>query len=412
AGVRAPTSLWGGDVRFMAVSGIYLGLLSGTSADGVDAALARIEAVRGKAPRFKGGKFFRCYPFPAEIKKRILALGETPAPDFREILQLDVLLGELFAVAAAECCREAGVSLSRVKAIGSHGQTVRHLPERVQANLEFAGSRRRFDLAATLQIGDPSIIAERTGRPVVARFRQRDMAAGGQGAPLVPAFHLALLGKNAASAAVVNVGGIANATLPGKTPLAFDTGPGNMVMDALASRLLPGNPSHDEDGKSAAKGSVREKLLAEFLSDPYFQKKPPKSTGREYFGKSFVDRFESRGRALGLSRPEDFLATATTLTARSIAKALEDFSTAKIKRVYLCGGGAHNETLGRMITDALPQARVETTAALGAGPDAVEALAFAYLAACHEAGWPGNVPSATGARRAAILGERVPGAKA
>ena len=393
---------------------LWIGLISGTSADGVDAGLAEIGLEPAKAPKFLGARSYRCHPFPADVRKRILEMAETPDINAEELLHLDCLLGEIFAAAALELCQAAGVRPQDVRAIGSHGQTIRHLPLRREERLEFAGAPRKWRTASTLQIGDSSIIAERTGIATIGRFRHRDMAAGGQGAPLVPIFHLALLGalpgsRNARTAAV-NIGGIANVTIPpggGHPALAFDTGPGNMVLDRLCSTFWPDGPGYDQGGGHAAKGCVSGELLKEQLADPYFSLAPPKSTGRELFGKAFTEEFSRKAARLRLS-PEDTLATATALTAASIAEALQAHA-GPLDRLFICGGGAGNATLLSMIRDRMPKAAVEPTTALGVDPGAVEAHAFAYLAACHEALWPGNIAAATGARGAVVLGERAPG---
>ncbi len=389
---------------------LWIGLLSGTSADGVDAGLAEIGLAPGKAPRFLGARAHSCYPFPPDVRRRILELAEAPDLNAAELLRLDSLLGEFFAAAALDLCRSAGIKPEEVRAIGSHGQTIRHLPARREERFEFAGAQRHWRTASTLQVGDPAIIAERTGIATIGRFRHRDLAVGGQGAPLVPIFHLALLESQKARAAAVNIGGIANVTIPpagGRPPLAFDTGPGNMVLDRLCSKFWPDGPGHDPGGAHAARGRIDEDLLREQMADPYFSKPPPKSTGREHFGKTYTEEFSRKAERLHLS-PEDTLATAAALTAASIAEALQNHA-GPLDRLFVCGGGARNAALLSLIRDRLPGTAVESTMALGMDPGAVESHAFAYLAACHEALWPGNIPSATGAGRAAVLGDRTPG---
>ncbi|MCB0220025.1 MAG: anhydro-N-acetylmuramic acid kinase [Chrysiogenetes bacterium] len=394
---------------------LWIGLLSGTSVDGIDAALARIDTASGGAPRIDKLLAFETFPYPEEVRGLILELCHASNPALDDVLRLDALLGELFAVAAAEIATKGEVNLEDVAAIGSHGQTVRHVPDARTAQFEFAGAVREFSVRSTFQIADPAIIAERTGVDTVARLRHRDMAAGGEGAPLAPVLHLSMLGER--DAFLVNIGGIANVTIPGMGPgkdgpIAFDTGPGNMLMDALVKDLTGGAASYDHGGKMAAAGSVNEALLAELLQHPYFERKAPKSTGREDFGDLFAQKILQDAGVFGLS-PEDILATATALSAESIARSLAPYRKERpsADHLYVCGGGAHNPALLDELARRVPGISIRSVDAIGYDPDSVEALLFAWLAACHVAKWPGNLPSVTGATHPVILGEFIPGRK-
>ena len=320
--------------------------------------------------------------------------------------QLNFLLGELFAKAALRVCRVARVSPQRVSVIGSHGQTIYHQgrPEQVPGHRAAVGPN-------TLQISEPAVIAERTGVPVVADFRTADMAAGGQGAPLVPMVDYLLLRDRQKGTVALNIGGIANVTvIPADAkPLdvvGFDTGPGNMVSDALVRHFTREREYYDAGGRVAALGKVNEPLLASALCHPFFLRRPPKSAGREQFGHAFVERyFLSRKR----TRFEDLLRTAVELTARTIAGALARFvfPGEKIDRLIVSGGGAHNRLLVKRLVELLPHLTVELSDRYGLPMDAKEAIAFAILADRTLHGLPGNLPSVTGARRAVVLGKIV-----
>ena len=368
-----------------------IGLMSGTSADGVDACLAEVEE-RGDQIA-AGVEAFLTAPYPTDVRRRVL--GCTTAED---VCRLNVELGERFAEAAIQLCADAGAPLACVDAIGSHGQTVCHLPD---------GPRR-----STLQLGEPCVIAERTGVTTVADFRPRDVAAGGSGAPLVPLVDFLLFADQRAARAALNIGGIANVTfLPaGCTAddvLAFDTGPGNMVIDALMGLLTGDRETCDRDGATAARGTVSDELLNDLLADEYLAAPPPKSTGRERFGRHFAEALLSTGRSRGLS-DADIVAAATALTARTIAGAITRWGPAEAGEIIASGGGVHNPTLMRMLRDELPGARLVMSDAFGIPADAKEALAFAVLAFRTLTGRPGNVPRATGARRPVVLGKIVP----
>ena len=355
-----------------------LGLISGTSADGIDAVLVRFEPVLTLLAA-------RTYPWDGTVRERLLALATGAAAMRLDAYgQLDVEVGECFARCANALLAEAGLEPADVAAIGSHGQTVCHRPH--------------GDHPFTLQIGDPSVIAERTGITTVADFRRADVAAGGQGAPLLPALHAALFTDPAISRAVLNLGGIANLTLlqPGREVVGFDTGPANCLLDAWSARHL--GAARDEGGAWAGSGQVDTALLARWLSDPYFALVPPKSTGREVFNLDWLDARLPPGMA-----PVDVQATLLALSARSIAAALHAHAPA-VGEVYACGGGVHNAVLMDALRLALPGVRVATTAALGLDPDFVEAVGFAWLARARLRGEPGNLPAVTGARGPRLLG--------
>ena len=313
-------------------------------------------------------------------------------------------LGEVFAAAALEVIARAGLTPRQVDAIASHGQTAWHIPP------------EGGHAGATLQIGEPCVIAERTGVLTVADFRPRDMAAGGQGAPLAPFADYLLFRSQQQSVAVVNIGGIANVTLLPRAcrpeeVIAFDTGPGNMVIDGLVSLYTHGEQTCDTDGVRAARGAINRRLLYELMNQPYFSQPPPKSTGREAFGMNYVESlWMAFNNAPGLS-PDDFIATATAFTAESIAQAFRDFifPHGRVDAVILGGGGSYNPTLKRMIAERLPGISLLTHEEMGIAGDAKEAIAFALLGHATLCGVPNNVPSATGAAHPVLLGKIVPG---
>ncbi|MDB6022563.1 MAG: hypothetical protein JWQ04_2420 [Pedosphaera sp.] len=379
-----------------------VGLMSGTSADGIDAVVVQISGSgRGLAARLMA---HRQQAFPAALRKHILhvCLHGTVA----EICELNFLLGEHFARAALTVIHKAGLQPKDIAAIGSHGQTIHHLP--------------RARTPSTLQIGEPSVIAERTGITTVADFRVRDMAAGGQGAPLVTYVDWALQTDPVRPRILQNVGGIGNLTfLPPRAKLvqvmAFDTGPGNMVMDAVVGTLSQGRLRYDRNGQWAAKGKISEKLLGEMMAHPYLQRVPPKTTGREEFGDPFVKSVLASARRLRLA-DSDIVATVTAFTASSIVESYERFVFPKLTtngrktlQVILGGGGAKNATLRRMLAARIAPATLLTQEDLGGSNTGKEAMAFAILA--HETlqNQPSNVPSATGAKRPVVLGKIVPG---
>ena len=386
----------------------FIGLMSGTSADGVDAALTTVERYRRGAVGVRL-KAFATFPYPPDLRARVLKAAGAGRVRLEELASLNVELGEVFGEAARRVARRAKTPLASVAAVGSHGQTVFHGPRPSEG-----GGRR----AATLQIADPSVIAERTGCTVVADFRSADVAAGGEGAPLSPHGHALLFRHPRRGRLILNLGGIANiSALPpgprGKSPsdvLAFDTGPGNMVLDALMEELSRGRETFDRSGRAAARGRADETLLARLLKHPYFWDSPNKSTGRETFGRAYAMRLLRSARRRG-GGPEDALATATALTAQSIADQLERFvfGQGTYRELYLSGGGTKNRTLVRMIQEALPALAVQPVDTLGIPADALEAVIFALLAAETIDGRAVWLPHATGSRHPVLLGTIVPG---
>lgn len=371
------------------MSELYIGLISGTSLDAVDAALVDF-AVQPPRPIA-----FHSHPFPADLRAALLTLCHgAGANELRQMAQLDVRVGRLFAAAALAVLESAAIPATAVRAIGSHGQTVRHEPG---GNLPFS-----------VQIGDPNSIAQHTGITTVADFRRRDMAAGGQGAPLVPAFHAAQLRVPDENRVVLNIGGMANITvLPRDARQAvsgFDTGPGNVLMDGWANHHL-GTPQ-DEAGRWAASAAFDPQLLAALLKDDYFERPPPKSTGREHFNQTWLEsRLTQSPTALAAATVQ---ASLCALTAVSATLAIKRYAPAT-QRILVCGGGIHNTTLMQSLAAELPGITVQSTQAMGLDPDWVEALAFAWLAKQTLAGQPGNLPSVTGASEAVTLGGIYPG---
>lgn len=359
---------------------LYIGLMSGTSMDAVDAVLADFSSDPPKLLHTHS------QPIPAELRDALLSLSTAGGiNELERTLQLNIRLGRRFATATQDLLSKSGVMAQHIRAIGCHGQTLRHQP---------AGPE-----PYSLQIGHPALIAECTGITTVADFRSRDIAAGGQGAPLVPAFHAAVFRSAHTDRVIVNIGGIANITiLPhGHSPVSgFDTGPGNILMDAWAWQQW--GERLDQDGQRAAQGSVHQGLLATLLSDPYFALPPPKSTGREYFNPDWLAHKLSRHDSLSA---EDIQATLSALTATSIAQAIACYAP-QTQEVLVCGGGVHNMTLLAGLRAQL--INVESTAVHGFEPGWVEALAFAWLAKQTLEAKPGNLPSVTGARHAVILG--------
>ena len=379
-----------------------LGLMSGTSADGIDVALVRIA---GKPPRIGATlEDFVALPFPPAVRAAVLRIAEGNTTTAGEVSQLNFLLGELFAHAALEACRRFRVSPRQIDLIGSHGQTIYHQGKPTR----FARAAR---VASTLQIGEPAVIAERTGITTVADFRPADMAAGGQGAPLVP-FVDYLLYRNAQLGRVaLNIGGIANVTVipraaRPKHVFAFDTGPGNMVMDALVRHFTRGRQTHDRDARLARRGRLLPALLDELLADEYFRRPPPKTAGREQYGATYVEHLLRWGRRSRV-RAEDLIRTATVLTALSIVDAYHGsiLPRAKVQQLIVSGGGAHNPMLMAQLAAGLRGIEILHSGELGVPEDAKEAFAFAVLAYETYHGRPANLPGATGAKHSVILGK-------
>lgn len=368
-----------------------IGLMSGTSLDGCDAVLVTL------TPRMGGldvrTEAFLTLPMPPDLRTRIAAQLSPETSRIDRLAELDTLLGEFFAEAARAVLEKAG---GEADLIGSHGQTLWHGPN--------------GEAPTTLQLGDGSLIAVRTGLTTVSDFRKADVAAGGQGAPLVPFVDQLLFGSSERAIALQNLGGIANVTVlaPGQAALAFDSGPANMVIDRFVERFTEGREHFDPEGRYASQGNVDERLLAAWLAHPFFSQPPPKSTGREDFGHAYADTRYQEALAQGL-RPVDAIATATALTARSIAKAYRDLLPTMPEEVLLSGGGAHNRTLVSMLRDALPGVTILPLDARGIDPDAKEAIAFAVLAYQVVFGATNHLPETTGARIPALLGKISPG---
>jgi anhydro-N-acetylmuramic acid kinase len=383
-----------------------LGMMSGTSADGIDVALVRISgAPPSLSIKFESHHHVR---FSARLRDAILRLANGGATTTAEISQLNFLLGEEFGGAAIAACERWRVPLRQIDLIGSHGQTIFHqgVPAR------FLGARK---VASTLQIGEPSIIAERTGVTTIGDFRPGDIAAGGQGAPLVPFVDYVLYRDRKVGRVALNIGGIANVTVipvaaRPEDVFAFDTGPGNMIIDALVERLTRRRLSFDKNAHIALRGKVIRPLLETMLRSPYLRLPPPKTAGREQFGLEYADeliRWAKKRR----ERAEDLVRTATIFTALSIADAFRRFifSRVRVNELIVAGGGTKNPLLMAQLRAALPGIDILPSARFGVPAEAKEALAFAVLAYEAFHGRANNLPSATGASRAAIMGKLVHG---
>jgi anhydro-N-acetylmuramic acid kinase len=371
---------------------LAIGLMSGTSLDGVDAALVEIRG-DGLTTRVRLlSHIHRSYP--PHLQKRLLGVSEPAGGSTQEVCRLNVLVGEAFAQAALSVCRKAKTAPVSISFVGSHGQTIGHLPED----------------HATLQIGEPAVIVERTGILTVADFRARDLAAGGCGAPLVPYVDYLLFRHPRISRGLLNLGGIANLTVvpagaKAEEVQAFDTGPGNMVIDALARHFRLG--PFDQGGKKASRGMVSTHLLSVLMQNGFIRRKPPKSTGREAFGKGFVNDLLAKAKKLKLSK-EDVLATATALTAHAVFYNYRCIlSRRPINELVVSGGGTKNRTLMNWLRVLFAPAPVTTTDAYGIPSQAKEALVFAVLANEALSGHPANLPRVTGARGPRVLGKVV-----
>jgi len=377
-----------------------IGLMSGTSIDGIDAAVVEIG---GAPPHLSVEQIsFTFMPFSADQRVRIFDLFDPATGSVDRICQMNFALGEWFAAAALRAIEEAGLFPDDIALIGSHGQTIYH------------DVGQDSPIRSTLQIGEAAVIAARTGITTVADFRPADVAAGGQGAPLVSYVDWLLLRHPVQARAVQNIGGIANVTYlpPGDDSLgvlAFDTGPGNMLIDDAARRATGGRLTFDQDGVLAARGRVDGTLLAELMAHPYLAQSPPKTAGREQFGAGFGAEVWAQAMVQGLSS-EDVVATLTAFTAASIAEAYRRYLPQMPVQVILGGGGASNPTLIKMLRQHLAPAFVTTHEELGIASDAKEAIAFALLAYETVHGRPGNLPTCTGAETRTVLGKITPGA--
>ena len=382
---------------------LAIGLMSGTSADGVDAALIKISE---SGPRTKIKLVeFETIPYPAEVKEMVITASSLEKGTVDLICHLNFRLGDLFANAALSIIQKANIENSAVGFIGSHGQTIRHLPE----------GREYFpeNLPSTLQIGEPSVIAEKTGIKTVADFRTRDMAAGGLGAPLAPFAHFLLFHHKEKSRIVHNIGGISNLTFLPKGGMidkvaAFDTGPGNMLIDGLVSHLSKGQKPFDRDGEWASKGKINNDLLFFMMEHPFIKKPPPKATGREEFGEVFLCKVLAKAEELKITE-DDLVTTITAYTAESIIFNYKDhiFKIDRPSEIIFCGGGVHNQFLMDRIKNQLSKITISTTDKYGISPDALEAISFAILANETIHGNFSNLPSVTGAKRKVILGKIV-----
>jgi anhydro-N-acetylmuramic acid kinase len=399
---------------------IVIGLMSGTSADGTDAAIVRLE---GAPPTLTWEVLGHTHvPHPPALREEIFACFRPETGSVDRLCRLNFALGRAFGNTVLQAIAATGLTPADIDLIGSHGQTLWHIPPgSTEDGVEQAVSLPQTE-GATLQLGEPAVIAEMTGLPVVSNFRTRDMAAGGHGAPLVAYVDALLLTHPTLTRAAQNIGGIANVTylspqssvlslqssvFSSQSTFAFDTGPGNMLIDYAAARATGGALTFDRDGALAMSGRVDDALLHDLLREPYLHQSPPKTTGRELFGAQFGARVWEQGCTLGLT-PEDIVATLTAFTAASIAQAYCDFLPTMPDEVIVSGGGALNPTLIAMLRGQLSDARVITSNDVGLNVEAKEAIAFAVLAYETWHNRPGNLPAATGARHPVILGNITP----
>ena len=368
-----------------AMNQIFIGLMSGTSLDGIDAIAIDLTS----KPDILATHY---QPYDEALRQQLRQLCQGCTNELKLFAELDSRLGNDFANAANTIIDKAELTPQQISAIGSHGQTIRHYPEGKYPN--------------SLQIGNPNIIAERTGITTITDFRRRDIAAGGQGAPLVPAFHNALFRSTEHDRVILNIGGIANLTLlPATTSVpvtGWDTGPGNTLMNAWI--LQHQQQAQDTDGCWAAQGSSNSALLKAMLADPYFHQAPPKSTGPEYFNLTWLDQYLAQHP----DTPVNIQATLCELTSHAITMAIES-SPLHNPEVFICGGGSHNPQIMHQLTAQLANCRIDTTRTLGIDPDWVEAAAFAWLAQQSLHGKTGNLPAVTGANREVLLGSIYPG---
>jgi len=382
-------------------SRLVIGLMSGTSVDGIDAVLVEIEG-HGAGAKVKEEIAFRSYPFPPGLRAKVFRLFDPQEARVDAICQLDFLLGEVFAAAVDRLLKDCGRRHDEVDLVASAGQTIWHDPQPVIEEPNVDWIDHPLVTRSTFAIGQSAVIAERTGITTIGDLRVRDVAAGGQGAPLIAYADWVLLRDPDLGRCIQNIGGIGNVTYlpPGASPgevIAFDTGPGNMVIDALLDLATNGAQTYDENGALAAQGRVAPELLAAWLDDPYFREAPPKTTGREHFGVQFARRLMDEARDL---RSEDLVATATALTAESIARAYRYFilPLGPIDQVIVGGGGNRNPTLMAMLRERLPGVPLLSHEDFGIDSDAKEAIALAIIANDAVAGFDTNIPGATGGR--------------
>jgi anhydro-N-acetylmuramic acid kinase len=383
-----------------------LGMMSGTSADGIDAAIVRISgAPPDITAQFEAHHHVR---FPPRLREALLRVANGAATSTAEISRLDFVLGEELAKAAIAACRTAGVPLNGVDLIGSHGQTVFHQG----AAKRLVGAWR---VASTLQIGQPAVIAERTGITTIADFRPSDIAAGGHGAPLVPFVDYLLYRDTLRGRVALNIGGIANVTvIPAAAApsdvFAFDTGPGNMIVDALVAGMTRGRLKYDRDARIALSGRTVPELLGRMMRDRYLRKRPPKTTGREQFGRAYVERLAAWGQRHHTA-PEDLVRTATIFTGLSIGDAFRRLilPRAKVDELIVAGGGAKNPLMMAQLAASVPGIEIVPSSRFGVPTEAKEAFAFAVLAYEAFHGRPNNLPSATGAKHPVVMGKLLRG---
>jgi anhydro-N-acetylmuramic acid kinase len=376
------------------------GLMSGTSADGVDVAIVDIKDNDNAVNLIA----FDTFPYPAALRTAVFKLFQPTTARLDDICHFNFVLGEVFANSITKLCKKEKIALNSIDLAGSHGQTIYHNPK-----------GRRYgkkQVRSSLQIGEPSVITQRTGITTVADFRPRDLAAQGQGAPLVPFADYFLFRDKHLYRAVQNIGGIANVTyLPRnckpKDIIAFGTGPGNMIIDGLVSMLSKGKRKYDNRGKIASQGFVDKNLLEDMMAHPFFKSRPPKSTGREEFGLKYCEAFYKNALKKKMAL-KDIVTTATAFTAESIVHAYQRFLPRIPDEIILCGGGSHNITLVRMLQQKLCNANMRLIDEFGISCDAKEAVSFAVLAYATIKGMANNVPSATGASQPLILGKIIP----
>lgn len=380
---------------------IAVGLMSGTSADGVSAVLVEIEG------NWLNTKFkiigHKTYPYPNEVREKIFELFDPETGTVDKICTMNFILGKIFAQAALKIAEECGFPIGDVDFIASHGQTIHHMPRKIRI--------ANYESKSTLQIGEPSVIAEETGVLTIADFRPKDVAAGGEGAPISAYADYIIFRSSKASRAIQNIGGIANVTYIPKSAdlsevIAFDTGPGNMLIDAMVKRVTDGKMKYDFNGKLAAKGRISEELLSWLMNHPYIHRKPPKTTGREEFGEKFAEKVFEKAAELGV-KGEDLIATVTMYTAKTIAESYRRFLPTMPDEVIVGGGGSYNKTLMKMLKEEIEEAKIMTHEDFGIPAQAKEPLVMVILANEVIHGHFNNIPSATGASRKVIMGKIV-----